>query len=107
MGVSAPVEDAPQHVARHRKRQDLADEAHLRVLAVVVVPAVLVQSLALVAWARLSGVGVPLDAGPWALYTVELMAVDLALCAFHVWLAAVVENQLVGVGCIFYICYFF
>ena len=72
--------------------------AKLAALAVVVVPAVLVQSLALVAWARLSGVGVPLDAGPWALYTVELMAVDLALCAFHVWLAAVVENQLVGVG---------
>ena len=23
---------------------------------------------------------------------------DLALCAFHVWLAAVVENQLIGVG---------
>jgi len=72
--------------------------ASLAALAVVVVPAVLVQSLALVAWARLSGVGVPLDAGPWALYTVELMAVDLALCAFHVWLAAVVENQLIGVG---------
>ena len=72
--------------------------AKLAALAVVVVPAVLVQSLALVAWARLSGVGVPLDAGPWALYTVELMAVDLALCAFHVWLAAVVENQLIGVG---------
>lgn len=72
--------------------------AKLAALAVVVVPTVLVQSLALVAWARLSGVVVPLDALPWALYTAGLAAVDLALCAFHVWLAAVVENQLVGVG---------
>ena len=67
-------------------------------LSLVVAPAVACQNLALVGWARLAGVAVPLDAGPWVLYTAELIAVDLAVCAFHVWLAAVRENQLIGVG---------
>ena len=72
--------------------------AKVAALSLVVAPAVACQNLALVGWARLAGVAVPLDAGPWALYTAELIAVDLAVCAFHVWLAAVRENQLIGVG---------
>ena len=35
---------------------------------------------------------------PLAVHDPGKIIVDLALCAFHVWLAAVVENQLVGVG---------
>ena len=68
--------------------------AKVAALGLVIAPAVACQSLALIGWARLAGVAVPLDAGPWALYTAELIAVDLAVCAFHVWLAAVG----VGVG---------
>ena len=67
-------------------------------LSLVIAPAITCQSLALVGSARLAGVAVPLSPGPWALYTAELIAVDLAMCAFHVWLAAVKENQLIGVG---------
>ena len=67
-------------------------------LSLVIAPAITCQSLALVGSARLAGVAVPLSPGPWALYTAGLIAVDLALCAFHVWLAAVKENQLIGVG---------
>lgn len=72
--------------------------AKFAALGLVIVPAVVCQSAALVIWARLAGVVVPLDVGPWALYTMALLGVDLALCAFHVWLAAVRENQLIGVG---------
>ena len=67
-------------------------------LSLVIAPAITCQSLALVGSARLAGVAVPLSPGPWALYTAGLIAVDLAMCAFHVWLAAVMENQLIGVG---------
>ena len=72
--------------------------AKVAALSPVIAPAVACQSLALVGSARLAGVAVPLDPGPWALYTAGLIAVDLAMCAFHVWLAAVRENQLIGVG---------
>ena len=72
--------------------------AKVAALSPVIAPAVACQSLALIGWARLAGVTVPLDAGPWTLYTAELITVDLAMCAFHVWLAAVRENQLIGVG---------
>jgi len=65
---------------------------------VVPAPAIPCRSLALGGSARLAGVAVPLSPGPWALYTAGLIAVDLALCAFRVWLAAVKENQLIGVG---------
>ena len=44
------------------------------------------------------GISVPLDVGPWVTYTILLIAVDLTMCAFHLWLAAVVENQLVVVS---------
>ena len=67
-------------------------------LSLVIAPAITCQSLALVGSALLAGVTVPLSPGPWALYTAELIAVDLVMCAFHVWLAAIKENQLIGVG---------
>lgn len=72
--------------------------AKLAALALVVVPTVVAQSVGLVLVARLAGVSVPWQAGPWVSYTVGLILVDLVFCAFHVWLAAVQENQLVGVG---------
>ncbi len=67
-------------------------------LAPVVAGTVCAQGLALVALALLKGVVVPFDPVPWVGYTVGLVAVDLVLTAFHVWLAAVKENQLIGVG---------
>lgn len=67
-------------------------------LAPVVMATVCAQSVALVALARLKGVVVPLEMGPWVGYTVGLVAVEIVFCAFHVWLAAVKDNQLIGVG---------
>ncbi|MCR2052165.1 ABC transporter permease [Actinomyces bowdenii] len=67
-------------------------------LGLVIIPAVLVQSAALVLLGRAVGITVPLDAGQWAVYTLMLIGVDLAMCALHVWLAAVVDNQLIGMG---------
>lgn len=67
-------------------------------LGLVIIPAVLAQSAALVGLGRAVGITVSLDAGQWVAYTLMLVGVDMAMCAFHVWLAAVVDNQLIGVG---------
>ena len=72
--------------------------AKLGALALIIGPAIALQSAVLVSCARFAGVTLPLQALPWALYTGEVIAVTLALCAFHVWLAAVKDNQLIGVG---------
>ena len=45
-----------------------------------------------------AGIRVPLDPGPWVLYTGLLFLIDVAFFALHIWLAAIVENQLVSVG---------
>ena len=70
----------------------------LAALALVIVPAVVIQNTALVVFARIMGISVPLDVSPWVTYTVLLISVDLAMCALHLWLATVVENQLVVVS---------
>ncbi|MBF4624586.1 ABC transporter permease [Clavibacter sp. VKM Ac-2872] len=72
--------------------------AKLVALAVLLVPAVLIQSLLVVAAGYAAGIRVPVEVGPWALYTLLLYLVDVAFCALHVWLAARVENQLISVG---------
>lgn len=72
--------------------------AKLAALTVVIVPAVVIQNAVLIVFARMMGISVPLDVGPWVTYTILLIAVDLTMCAFHLWLAAVVENQLVVVS---------
>lgn len=70
----------------------------LAALSAVIIPAILIQVAGLVALARLMGLSVPLDAAPWAAYTLMLIAVNIVVCAFHIWLAAVVDNQIVVVG---------
>jgi hypothetical protein len=70
----------------------------LAALTVVIVPAVVLQNTVLIVFARMMGISVPLDVGPWVTYTILLITVDLTMCAFHLWLAAVVENQLVVVS---------
>jgi hypothetical protein len=45
--------------------------------------------------ARTVGLSLPLDVGPWVTYTLLLALVNTAMCAYHLWLAVVVENQLV------------
>jgi len=70
----------------------------LAALTVVIVPAVVLQNAVLIVFARMMGISVPLDVGPWVTYTILLITVDLTMCAFHLWLAAVGENQLVVVS---------
>jgi lantibiotic transport system permease protein len=72
--------------------------AKLAALSGVLLPAVLLQTLLVVCAGTLAGIRLPLDAGPWIGYTLLLLLVDVALVAVHVWLAAVVENQLISVG---------
>ena len=40
----------------------------------------------------------PLDVPMWSWYVVSLVLVDTVLLAIHIWLSAICENQLVGVG---------
>lgn len=67
-------------------------------LALVLLPAVVVQTLLTLAGGVLAGIRVPFEAGPWVAYTALLFLVDLAFCAFHIWIAALAENQLLSVG---------
>ena len=69
--------------------------AKLVALSLLIVPAVTGQSLGIITLARCRGLSVALDVGPWATYTTLLICVDLATCAYFLWLAAVVENQLI------------
>ena len=69
--------------------------AKLAALSLLIVPAVTVQSLGIIMLARFRGLSVALDVGPWVTYTTLLICVDLATCAYFLWLAAVVENQLI------------
>ena len=61
----------------------------LAALTLLIVPAAVIQSVALIAVARMVGLSLPLDVGPWVTYTLLLALVNTAMCA------AVVENQLV------------
>ncbi|MDU0349078.1 ABC transporter permease [Actinomyces sp. MRS3W] len=72
--------------------------AKLAALALVEVPALLVQTAALLALTGLLGATVPLPWGAWAGYTVLLIGVALAFTALHILLAAAVDNQIVCVG---------
>ena len=67
----------------------------LAALSLLIVPAAIAESAVLIVVARAIGVSLPLDVGPWVTYTVLLALVNMAMCAYHLWLAAVVENQLV------------
>ena len=69
--------------------------AKLVALSLLIVPAVTGQSLGIITLARFRGLSVALDVGPWATYTTLLICVDLATCAYFLWLATVVENQLI------------
>ncbi|MGJ3509816.1 ABC transporter permease [Enemella sp. A6] len=72
--------------------------AKLAALGLVLVPAVTVQSLLVAGIGIAVGIRVPLEFGPWVGYTALLFGVDLAFLALHIWLASVVENQLISVG---------
>ena len=67
----------------------------LAALTLLIVPAAVIQSAALIFVARTVGLSLPLDVGPWVTYTLLLALVNTAMCAYHLWLAAVVENQLI------------
>ena len=67
----------------------------LAALTLLIVPTVVLQNSALIIFGRIMGISVPLDVGPWVTYTLLLALVNTAMCAYQLWLAAVVENQLV------------
>lgn len=67
-------------------------------LAVLTAGAVVAQTAGLVAMGLFAGIQVSLDVVPWVIYTALLILVDVAFLALNLWLAAVVENQLISVG---------
>lgn len=72
--------------------------AKLAALSLILLPALAAQSLLVIGIGMFAGIEVPLDIGPWAGYTALLFVMDVAFLALHVWLASVVENQLISVG---------
>lgn len=72
--------------------------AKLAALAVLLAPAITLQTFLVIGIGILAGIRVPLDIVPWAVYTMLLYLLDVAFCALHIWVAARVENQLVSVG---------
>ncbi|OOC55528.1 MULTISPECIES: ABC transporter permease [Nocardiopsis] len=72
--------------------------AKATVLGALLAVAVPVQTALVVMAGLAAGITVPLSPGVWVQYAVGLLLVDLALLCLHVWLAARVENQLVGMG---------
>lgn len=72
--------------------------AKLFALSIILIPAVAVMSLLVIGAGILAGIRVSIDPGPWIGYTALLFLVDVAFCALHIWLAAIVENQLISVG---------
>lgn len=67
-------------------------------LALMLLPFLLLQSLLILGMGTLVNIQSPLNVGPWLGYTVCLYAVDLVFIALHMWLSAVIGNQLVSVG---------
>ncbi|MFE6303781.1 ABC transporter permease [Nocardiopsis sp. NPDC057823] len=72
--------------------------AKAAVLGLLLAVAVAVQTALVLAAGLVAGITVPPSPGMWAGYAAGLLLVDLALLCLHVWLAARVENQLVGMG---------
>lgn len=72
--------------------------AKLIALSVVLVPALIAQTLLVVGIGIFAGIRVPVEPAPWIRYTILLFLVDVAFLALHIWLSAVLDNQLVCVG---------
>lgn len=67
-------------------------------LAVLVVPAVLVQSLGVIAIGLAVGVAAPVPVGTWAAWTIAYAVLQLLFIAGHAWLSAVASNQMISMG---------
>ncbi|GAA4285188.1 hypothetical protein GCM10022261_27190 [Brevibacterium daeguense] len=72
--------------------------AKLAALSMILLPAVIVQTLLVIGAGTIAGIQVPLDPGPWIGYTALLFLTDVAFLALHIWLASIEENQLISVG---------
>lgn len=72
--------------------------AKLLAVTLLLVPATVVQSACVILAGLAAGIGIPLTPGPWFGYTAMLLLVNIAFCSLHIWLAAVIENQLVSVA---------
>ncbi|WP_017603400.1 ABC transporter permease [Nocardiopsis alkaliphila] len=68
------------------------------VLGVALTFTAVAQCVLLIAAGMVAGIEVTLPITLWARYGLCLLLVDLALLGLHLWLAARVDNQLVGLG---------
>lgn len=69
--------------------------AKVAALALLVVPAILVQNLLLVGLGT-AVLAAPVPVGAWAGWTVSLVVLQMIMIAGHAWLSAIVPNQLVS-----------
>ena len=72
--------------------------AKLAALSLILLPALIVQTLLVLGAGAFAGIQVPFEPGPWIGYTALLFLLDVAFLALHIWLASIVENQLISVG---------
>lgn len=72
--------------------------AKATVLGALLVLMVAVQTVLIVGAGLVAGIGVAFPFGLWTRYAIALALVNLALLCLHLWLAARVDNQLVGAG---------
>lgn len=72
--------------------------AKLAALSMILLPALIAQTLLVLGAGEIAGIHLPPGPGPWIGYTALLFVLDVAFLALHIWLAAIVENQLISVG---------
>lgn len=72
--------------------------AKLAALSLTLLPALIAQTLLVIGAGAIAGIQVPLEPGPWIGYTALLFVLDVAFLALHIWLASIIENQLISVG---------
>lgn len=72
--------------------------AKLAALSLILLPALVAQTLLVIGAGAFAGIQVPFEPGPWIGYTALLFLLDVAFLALHIWLASIVENQLISVG---------
>ncbi|MDO4242869.1 MAG: ABC transporter permease [Actinomyces sp.] len=72
--------------------------AKVAALALLIVPAIVIQSLALIAVGTAVGIAAPVPVGAWVSWTVSFAVLQMIMVAGHAWLSAVVPNQLVSMA---------
>ncbi|GGF13504.1 ABC transporter permease [Williamsia phyllosphaerae] len=72
--------------------------AKFAAVGLILIAATVICSSSVIALGAVIGIASPPPLGRWAVYTASVTVVGLVVLAFHICLAARIENQLVGMG---------